>query len=67
MSEDLVISMEDLRKCGMCASGVRRWFLDHNLDFKDFLANGIASSALVELGDALGLRAVELTRKRRGL
>lgn len=66
MSDDFIISMEDLRKCGMCASGVRRWFLDHDLDFKHFLKNGIAASTLIEMGDALGLRAVELTRERRG-
>lgn len=66
MSQDFIITMADLEKCSMCARGTRRWFLDHNLDFKHFLKNGIAASTLIEMGDALGLRAVELTRKRRG-
>ncbi|MEL4071745.1 hypothetical protein WKW50_16495 [Ochrobactrum sp. GPK 3] len=63
--DDFIVTMEDLRKCAMCASGVRRWFLDNNLDFKDFLQNGISAEKLLTLNDALADRAVALTRERR--
>lgn len=66
VSEDFIITMEDLRKNAMCASGVRRWFIDHGLDFKDFLVNGMLASKFVDTGDALGIRAVEMVRARRG-
>lgn len=67
MTADFVITIEDLRRCGMCSSGVRRWFIAHNLDFKNFLENGMLASKFIETGDALGIRAAETVRSRRGV
>ncbi len=66
MNEDFIITMDELEANGFCARGTYRWFRIYELDFKDFLVNGIAASRLVATGDAMGLRAVELVRANRG-
>lgn len=65
MTDDFIITVDDLRKCGMCASGVRQWFIAHNLDFKDFLANGMAASKFLDTGDAMGARAVRMVKENK--
>ena len=57
---DFIITARELQAKGFCASGQWRWFEAHGLDFKAFLKDGIAASALLATGDALGIRAVEL-------
>lgn len=64
--DDFLITMRDLECNGMCARGVRRWFIDQGLDFKEFLKNGISSLELSGTGDGLGIKAVEMVRSRLG-
>jgi hypothetical protein len=50
-----------------CAWGLRHWWREQNLDFKDFLKNGIPASTLWATGDDQARQVV--TRKmeaRRG-
>lgn len=50
------------RRPGFCRSGCRRWFADHNLDWADFVANGIDSERLEAIGDAFALATVKWAR-----
>ena len=50
---DRIVRIEELEPLGLCARGVRRWFIDNGLDFKDFLKNGIPLSRLEGIDDAL--------------
>lgn len=64
MAEDLIVTMGDLRRAGICAAGARRWFPLHGFDFRDFLKNGIAAERLLATDDPFARRAVEEARKR---
>lgn len=55
------ITMEHIRAGGGCAWGIRAFFARYNLDLNTFLERGwIESEALINTGDALALRVVEL-------
>ena len=44
---------------GFCARGVRAWFAKHNLDYNDFLKNGIDEQRLLDTGDPMAVAVVE--------
>jgi len=54
----MIIYISDVRKY-YCVSGIKIWFKTHDLDFKDFLDNGIDSQKLLDTGDELANRVVE--------
>jgi hypothetical protein len=58
------ITMTDVQLAGHCAHGARAWFRAHGLDFRSFLREGIEAEVLVEKGDALAKRVVDLKAKR---
>jgi hypothetical protein len=47
------------RRDGFCAKGVRRWFAMHDLDYPDFLKNGIDEEVLLATNDPMALATVE--------
>lgn len=47
------LTITDVRAAGHCVRGARTWFAEHGLDFRDFLAHGIDSTALAHLDDAI--------------
>lgn len=57
---DLLIRVDDIRRAGYCATGIRRWFEVQDLDFREFLKNGILATALCASGDAMAERVVAL-------
>ena len=68
----MIITMQDVRKTegfskrvGLCAKGTRLWFAKHNLDYTDFLKNGIAEEILLATGDAFANAVVEQAHGRR--
>lgn len=65
ISVTMTITMNDVVKAGHCASGARRWFHDHGLDFHDFMKNGIPADLFISNGDALSEQVVRHTLKRR--
>ncbi len=60
----MIITINDVRLAGYCASGARRWFEAYSLDFRDFMANGISEERFLATGDAMAIRIVELMRER---
>ncbi len=60
------VYMKDVRAATMCSRGGRAWFKKHNLDWMDFLKNGIEISRLEKIDDAMCARVVEVARGRRG-
>lgn len=47
----MIIKMELLRAHGYCSSGLRTYFKQHDLDWFDFLQNGIDADILAEIDD----------------
>lgn len=48
---------------GYCASGGRRWFARHGLDWTDFVKHGIAEQALLATGDGMAIALVDWAHK----
>lgn len=64
MSDDVIVTMKHIRKANMCSGGPRSFFKKHNLDWSDFLKNGIPASKLLATGDAMAALVVEVARGR---
>jgi hypothetical protein len=67
----VIITMEHVRatagfndRDSLCAIGARKWFRQHNLDFRSFLKNGIEEEVLLATGDAFALAVVEQAHGR---
>lgn len=60
--EDFIVTMSDVRKTGHCVLGIRRWAMAHGLNFRDFIDNGIAASAILATGDGVGAAIVGKVR-----
>lgn len=65
MSSGVICTMKDIRSCKLCSEGARRFFKRNNLDWGDFLANGIPEEKLIATGDANAMRVVEAARGRQ--
>lgn len=60
---DVIVRMEHMRKAQFCSSGVRAFFKRHDLDWSDFLKNGIPAEKLAATGDAMALQVIEVARE----
>jgi hypothetical protein len=65
MTSDVIVTMEHVRKAQMCSRGSRKFFERHNLDWNDFLLNGIPASKLIPLNDAMANEVVEIAYGRK--
>lgn len=48
-----------------CHKGIRLFFKKYGLDYNDFRKNGIDAEILIEIGDSMALKAVEVARGRQ--
>jgi len=62
----VIVYIADIRAAGYCVKGARKWFELHGLDFKAFLRDGIDAKELIEKGDGLAKKVVEMKRVRDG-
>lgn len=60
------VYMRHVRAAKFCSGGARNWWKRHGLDWSDFLDNGIAEETLLQTGDALALRVIEIARNENG-
>ena len=61
----MVIRMTDLRLCGFCLDGAKHFADKHQIDWVNFLVNGIDSDYLLSLDEAMATEVVEKTASRR--
>ena len=48
------VRIRHVRQANLCASGTRAWFERHNINYTDFLKNGIDAEVILALGDHFG-------------
>ncbi len=60
--EDLVLHVRHIRAAKICMSGARQWGARYNLDWNEFVKNGIPLRNLDHITDALKDRIVEQAR-----
>lgn len=65
MAEDVLVFQKDMRSLKYCSRGVRDFFKRHELDYSDFLKNGIPASTLEATGDAMAKAVAEVARGRK--
>lgn len=64
MPEQIIVRMVHCRKLQYCASGIRTLCERYNLNYQDFLENGIDSEVLLSAtnNDAMSIAVVEVAR-----
>lgn len=62
---NLIVKMSHIRQAKMCSGGAREFFARHELDWQDFLKNGIDAEALRKTGDAMALKVVKVAENGR--
>lgn len=65
VTSDLICYRRHLRMAQLCGQGSRPWWVQHGLDWSDFLTNGIAAEKLLATGDPLAKRVVEVARREQ--
>lgn len=58
------VTMRDVRAAKMCSRGARLFFIKHDLDWFAFLKEGIDADTVLQTGDAMAARVVEVARGR---
>jgi hypothetical protein len=66
VTSELRVYSRHIRAAKICMNGSRQFFVQHNLDWNDFLANGIPVSVLEDIGDPIALRAAVEAQKEAG-
>lgn len=66
-TDDIIVTMADVTKAGVCARGAKGWFADNGLDFRDFWKNGITATRMLAVGDAHGALVVARKIEREGI
>lgn len=59
------INMRDVRAAKMCSRGARAFLRRHGYDWQRFLREGVPAELLLETGDAMAIKVVEVARERR--
>lgn len=66
VTSEPICYMRHIRAAKLCSGGARGWFARNDLDWTDFLTNGVPGEKLLATGDPMALRTVEQARIERG-
>lgn len=65
MTEGALVTLQDVRRARMCASGTRAFLKRHGLDWDEFRHRGLPVEVIEATGDAMALSVVEEVRNGR--
>ena len=57
------VTVQHCQQLGYCMKSVRPWFAQHQLDFRDFVRNGIDVEPLLATDDEFARKIVEHAQK----
>lgn len=60
-----IITINDVRRAGLCAKGARIWASSNGFDLRDFLKNGMAESKVEALDDAMANKVLAHVRAQQ--
>jgi len=60
----MIVTHADLKALRYCNKGTRDFFKRHNLDWSEFIVNGLHESHFINTGDAMAVHLVEFARER---
>lgn len=61
----MIIYISDVRKAKLCIDGTKKFFKTHNLDFRDFVKNGIDEEIIAKIDDAMARLVLEVAHGRK--
>jgi len=64
-NNQVLVKMEHVRQCKMCSRGARAFFNRHNLNWSDFLTNGIPVEKIEATKDAMALKVAKVAKYGR--
>jgi len=65
MTQEIKVKMRHVREAKMCSRGARAFFEAHNLDWDEFLKDGIDAAKLEATGDAMAIKVVKVAQNGR--
>jgi hypothetical protein len=54
--------MKHVREAKYCVSGLKQFFVKHNLDIREFSRNGLPEDVFLATNDAMAIAVVEVAR-----
>lgn len=63
MTEQIMVTVADVRAIKFCSRGARQWFARHGLDYNEFVTRGLPIEQ-IENADALGRQVADQARLR---
>lgn len=57
------LHIRHIRQAGYCASGARAWAKRHNINYTEFLQNGIDVEVFEQIGDHFAMHVCHLARE----
>lgn len=61
----MIVTMRHVRAAGMCSYGAREFFKRNNLNWTDFLKQGIDVETLRKTNDAMALQVIKVAENGR--
>lgn len=62
-NKKIIVTSRHCRAADMCLTpGAREFFKRHNLNYRDFIKNGIDADVLIATGDAMALQVVAIAK-----
>lgn len=61
----MIITMKDVRAAGMCSYGARKFCQKYNIDWQEFLKNGIDANELLKTKDGMAEQVVKVAENGR--
>jgi hypothetical protein len=66
VTSNILVHPRHIRAAKICMAGSRRFFAKHDLNWNDFIDNGIPVSVLESIGDPIALRAARQAELEAG-
>ena len=60
----VIVTVRDMRACKICSRGARKFCKRHNINWTNFITNGIPEEVLIATGNAMAMQMVEAARGR---
>ena len=61
----MMVYIKDAVELGYCIKGLKEFCKRHDIDFKDFVKNGIEADIILKIEDAMAFKLVEYARSKR--
>lgn len=61
----MMVYIKDAVELGYCIKGLKEFCKRHDIDFKDFVKNGIEADIILKIEDAMAFKLVEYAKIKR--